>query len=134
MTGEQSSSAWLRAMPIVFVLIWSTGFIVARYGMPHAPPMKFLVLRYFFSALAFGAWVLVAGVRWPQGRVQWLHLGLTGVLMHGVYLGGVWTAVKLGMGAGLSSLLVGLQPMLTALWLSGRGHSVSRWQWLGLVL
>lgn len=130
----RSSSAWLRAMPIVFVLIWSTGFIVARFGMPHAPPMKFLALRYFFSSLAFGAWVLAAGVRWPQGRTQWLHLGLTGVLMHGVYLGGVWTAVKLGMGAGLSSLLVGLQPMLTALWLSGRGHSVTRWQWLGLML
>ena len=127
-------AAWLRLMPVCFVLIWSTGFIVARFGMPHAPPMKFLALRYAFSALCFGAWVLAAGVRWPQGRSQWLHLGVTGVLMHGLYLGGVWSAVKLGMGAGLAALLVGLQPMITALWISVRGHRVSALQWTGLVL
>jgi len=129
-----AAKAALRFMPAVFVLIWSTGFIVARFGMPHAPPMKFLALRYSFSALAFGIWVLAAKVRWPQGRAQWAHLALTGILMHAVYLGGVWTAVKLGMGAGLSSLLVGLQPMITAMWLSARGHSVTRWQWLGLAM
>jgi drug/metabolite transporter (DMT)-like permease len=128
------SAVWLRWMPAVFVLIWSTGFIVARYGMPHAPPMKFLALRYAFSALCFGAWVLAAGVRWPQGRSQWLHLGVTGVLMHAVYLGGVWSAVKLGMGAGLAALLVGLQPMITAIWVAARGHRVSKAQWAGLAL
>ncbi|MBV8501788.1 MAG: DMT family transporter [Paucibacter sp.] len=127
-------SAWLRWMPGVFVFLWSTGFIVARFGMPHAPPMKFLALRYAFSILCFSAWVLAAGVRWPQGRTQWLHLSVTGVLMHGVYLGGVWSAVKLGMGAGLAALLVGLQPMITAIWVSSRGHRVSAAQWSGLAL
>ena len=127
-------AAWLRLMPAVFVLIWSSGFIVARYGMPHAPPMKFLALRYAFSALCFGAWVWAAGVRWPQGHRQWLHLGVTGVLMHAVYLGGVWSAVKLGMGAGLAALLVGLQPMLTAMWSSSRGQRVTAAQWAGLAL
>lgn len=124
-------------MPWVFVLIWSTGFIVARYGMPHAPPFSFLAVRYGLSVACFLAWIVAAGVRWPSGRSQWLHLGVTGVLMHAVYLGGVWAAVKAGMGSGLSSLVVGLQPVLTAVWLTsvgGGGGHVSRRQWLGLVL
>jgi drug/metabolite transporter (DMT)-like permease len=132
-----SASAWLKAMPAVFVLIWSTGFIVARYGMPYAPPLSFLAVRYALSIACFLPWIVWAGVRWPQGRAQWGHLAVTGVLMHAGYLGGVWVAVKAGMGSGLSSLVVGLQPVLTAIWLSRMGdtHSrVSARQWLGLAL
>jgi drug/metabolite transporter (DMT)-like permease len=134
MSGSPRDGALLRAMPAVFVLIWSTGFIVARYGMPHAPPMKFLAVRYALSFLCFLLWIRVSGVRWPQSRGQWGHLAVTGVLMHAVYLGGVWAAVKAGMGAGLSSLIVGLQPVLTAVWLSASGSRVTRRQWLGLSL
>ncbi|MFN3493107.1 MAG: DMT family transporter [Hydrogenophaga sp.] len=121
-------------MPWVFVLIWSTGFIVARYGMPHAPPMKFLAVRYALSILCFLPWIWLAGVKWPTSRQQWLHLSVTGVLMHAGYLGGVWAAVKAGMGSGLSALIVGIQPVLTAIWLSGTGSKVSGRQWLGLML
>jgi drug/metabolite transporter (DMT)-like permease len=124
----------IRAMPLVFVLIWSTGFIVARYGMPLASPMKFLALRYIFSIICFLPWIMIAGVSWPRTRNQWLHLSVTGVLMHGGYLGGVWAAVKYGMGSGLVSLIVGLQPVLTAFWLSSRGGHVTRRQWAGLML
>ena len=124
--------ALLRATPVVFVLIWSTGFIVARYGMPHAPPFKFLALRYALSILCFLAWVWLARVRWPTGGRQWLHLALTGVLMHAFYLGGVWAAVKAGMGSGVSALIVGLQPVLTAVWVSSTGARVEKRQWLGL--
>ena len=139
MSGGRSSDAWLRAIPAVFVLIWSTGFIVARYGMPHAPPLSFLALRYALSIACFLAWIAWAKVAWPQSRAQWLHLSLTGILMHAGYLGGVWVAVKAGMGSGLSSLIVGFQPVLTAIWLaySLRGSDqpgVSRRQWLGLLL
>lgn len=139
MSGGRSSDAWLRAIPAVFVLIWSTGFIVARYGMPHAPPLSFLSLRYALSIACFLPWVLWARVAWPQSRSQWLHLSVTGILMHAGYLGGVWVAVKAGMGSGLSSLIVGFQPVLTAIWLaySLRGSDepgVSRRQWLGLLL
>ena len=81
-------------MPWVFVLIWSTGFIVARYGMPHAPPMSFLAVRYALSITCFLVWIALARVAWPAGRSQWLHLAVTGVLMHAFYLGGVWAAVK----------------------------------------
>ncbi|MDP3521897.1 MAG: DMT family transporter [Hydrogenophaga sp.] len=132
--SEARDNTWLRAMPVVFVLIWSTGFIVARYGMPHAPPFKFLAWRYALSIACFLPWIVLARVRWPQTRTQWLHLAVTGVLMHAGYLGGVWAAVKAGMGSGLSALVVGLQPVLTALWLSANGGQVNKRQWLGLLL
>jgi drug/metabolite transporter (DMT)-like permease len=130
----QQNQAWLRVMPWLFVLIWSTGFIVARYGMPNSPPFTFLLWRYVFSILCFVLWVKWARVPWPQGRAQWLHLAITGVLMHAGYLGGVWAAVKVGMGAGLTALIVGLQPVITAIWLSARGGHVSRRHWQGLAL
>ena len=132
-------------MPAVFVLIWSTGFIVAKFGLPYAPPLTFLVLRYTFSIACFLVWIGLSRARWPRGRQQWLHLALTGVLMHAGYLGGVWVAVKSGMGSGLAALVVGLQPVLTALWLSWAGSSsqsspgiepaqVTTRQWVGLAL
>ena len=127
-------NAWIRAMPVVFVLIWSTGFIVARFGMPQSPPMKFLAVRFALSILCFLPWIVLARVRWPTARDQWRHLAVTGVLMHAGYLGGVWAAVKAGMGSGLVALIVGLQPILTALWLTSRGGRISRRQWVGLML
>jgi drug/metabolite transporter (DMT)-like permease len=136
MNSRADGAALIRLMPLVFVLIWSTGFIVARYGMPYAPPMKFLAVRYVLSILCFLPWILLARVAWPTTRAQWLHLSVTGILMHAGYLGGVWAAVKAGMGSGLSSLIVGLQPVLTAVWLSATGsqHHVTRRQWVGLIL
>ena len=141
--------ALARAMPWVFVLIWSTGFVVARFGMPHAPPMGFLAMRYGLSAVCFGVWITLSGARWPQGRAAWAHLAVSGASMHAGYLGGVWSAVKLGLGAGTVALLVGLQPVLTALWITGSRSAsgiavpagsgapvahVSRQQWVGLLL
>ncbi len=105
-------------MPWVFVLIWSTGFVVARLGMPHAPPLGFLAIRYALSVLCFGIWIALARAAWPRSRRQWIHLAAAGVLMHAGYLGGVWSAVKAGIGAGTVALLVGLQPVLTAIWLT----------------
>lgn len=126
-------------MPWVFVLIWSTGFIVARYGMPHAPPLKFLSVRFALSVVCFGVWVALSRPRWPAGHAQFMHLAVVGALIHAGYLGGVWAAVKLGLGAGTIALLVGLQPVLTAVWMSstageGNAAAVSSRQWLGLAL
>jgi drug/metabolite transporter (DMT)-like permease len=139
MTAAPSSDAWVKATPVVFVLIWATGFIVARFGMPHAPPLTFLSVRYALSIACFLAWISWAKVAWPQSRQQWLHLSVTGILMHAGYLGGVWVAVKAGMGSGLSALIVGFQPVLTAIWLaySLRGSEqpgITRRQWWGLSL
>ncbi len=126
----------LAAMPAVFVLIWSTGFVVARFGMPHAPPLGFLAWRYAFSVLAFAVWIAATRAAWPRSPAQWSHLAVAGVLMHAGYLGGVWAAVKGGLGAGTAALIVSLQPVLTALWLHSRGgaYAVALRQWLGLVL
>ena len=138
------TKALTRAMPWVFVVIWSTGFVVARFGMPYAPPLGFLSMRYALSIVCFGVWIALSGAPWPQGRDQWLHLAVVGVLMQAGYLGGVWSAVKAGMGAGTAALLVGFQPVLTALWVtlhtpagSDGGHGAARVtprQWLGLAL
>jgi len=119
-------------MPLVFVLIWSTGFIVARYGLPYAPPMTFLVVRYLLSIGCFLLWIAFSRVAWPSSRSQWLHLAMTGIFMHAGYLGGVWAAVKAGMGSGLVALIVGMQPVLTAVWLSSLGSRVTPRQWCGL--
>jgi len=134
-------SALIRAMPLVFVLIWSTGFVVARFGMLHSPPLTFLSMRYGFSLLFFGVWILLAGVEWPRERAQWGHLAVVGMLIHAGYLGGVWAAVKSGIGAGTVALIVGLQPVLTALWMTWRSRGpanetsrVMPRQWLGLAL
>jgi drug/metabolite transporter (DMT)-like permease len=134
MASDPRPGALVRAMPAVFVLIWSTGFIVARYGMPYAPPFRFLTLRYLLSVLCFAAWASLARAALPASGRQLGHLAITGVLMHAGYLGGVWAAVKLGMGAGLAALLVSLQPVLTAIWVSSRGGRVTPRQWAGLAL
>jgi drug/metabolite transporter (DMT)-like permease len=121
-------------MPVLFVLIWSTGFVVARLGMPHAPPMTFLCWRYALSLLGLAAWALWAKAAWPSSHRTWLHLAVTGVLLQAGYLGGVWSAVKLGLSAGTTALIVCLQPVLTAIfleWQGGRGR-VRPMQWLGL--
>ncbi|MDA7416230.1 DMT family transporter [Xenophilus arseniciresistens] len=128
------AQGWLQAMPIVFVLIWSTGFIVARYAMPHAPPLHFLCVRYALSAVALALWTWGSSAAWPRSRAQLAHLCVVGVLIQAGYLGGVWAAVKAGMGSGLIALMVGLQPVLTALWLSARGGRVAALQWAGLLL
>ena len=139
MARDARADLLVASMPAVFVLIWSTGFIVARYGMPHTGPMTFLAWRYAFSIVAFLGWIALARLprtAWPRGGAQWAHLAVTGVLMHAVYLGGVWAAVKHGMGAGTVALLIGLQPVLTALWVSGQGreHRIALHQWAGLAL
>ena len=121
-------------MPVVFVLIWSTGFVVARLGMPHAPPMTFLCWRYALSMVGLAAWALWARAQWPATGKAWLHLAVTGVLLQAGYLGGVWSAVKLGLSAGTTALIVCLQPVLTAIFMEWRGGSgrVRPLQWLGL--
>ncbi len=130
-------------MPAVFVLIWSTGFIVAKFGLPFAPPLTFLAIRYLLSIVCFLVWIWLSRAIWPSDKKQWLHLAVSGVLMHGGYLGGVWVAVKGGMGSGLAALIVGFQPVLTALWLSSLVSTasdkttqtvVTKRQWVGLLL
>jgi drug/metabolite transporter (DMT)-like permease len=132
-----AAPAVLAWMPALFVLIWSTGFVVARFGMPHAPPMGFLAWRFGLSVGVFALWVAATRAAWPRDRAQCAHLAVVGLLVHAGYLGGVWSAVKLGLGAGTCALVAGLQPVLTALWVASVGRPRQRIaprQWLGLAL
>jgi len=123
---------WLLvAMPFVFVLLWSTGFIVAKFGLPYAPPLTFLVLRFTGVALVLLPLVLLMRAPWPHGRV--LDIAMAGVLLHAGYVGGVWCAIKLGMPAGLAALIAGMQPVLTAFAAPLIGEKVRPRQWVGLL-
>jgi drug/metabolite transporter (DMT)-like permease len=113
------------------VVIWSTGFVVAKFGLPYAPPLTFLLLRFAGVLALLLPMVLLMRAPWPVGRTG--HIALAGVLVQAGYLAGVWASIKLGMPAGLSALIVGLQPVLTAFAAPLVGESVQRRQWLGLV-
>jgi drug/metabolite transporter (DMT)-like permease len=120
--------------PVLFVLLWSTGFIGARYGLPYIEPMTFLALRMVFVVLLMAAIALIGGARWPN-KSETGHSLIAGWLVHGLYLGGVFTAIGQGVPAGISALIPGLQPILTST-IANRfmGEKVTRLQWLGLVL
>jgi len=124
-----------RAFPLVFVLLWSTGFIGARLGLPHAEPLTFLLIRYIavMACMTLVAWIMRAP--WPATPKEWFHIGVAGLLLHGVYLGGVFIAISKGLPAGVTSLVVGVQPLLTAVGAGWLLHeTVLRRQWLGLFL
>ncbi|MEM4990683.1 DMT family transporter [Collimonas sp. H4R21] len=122
----------LAAMPMLFVLLWSTGFVVAKFGLPYAPPLTFLLLRFAGVLLVLLPLVLLMRTPWPAGQVR--HIAIAGILLQGGYLAGVWCAIKLGMPAGVSALIVGMQPILTAFAAPLIGESVRPRQWLGLLL
>ncbi|UEM05612.1 DMT family transporter [Skermanella rosea] len=127
--------AWMRLIPAVFVLLWSTGFIGAKFGLPYAEPLTFLLIRLSLVAAVLAAVALVTRAPWPRRWSDALHIVVAGLLVHGVYLGGVFTGIANGLPAGVAALIVGLQPLLTAA-ASGRvlGETVSARQWLGLAL
>ena len=127
-----SGAAWF---PTLFVLLWSTGFIAAKYGLPYAPPLHFLLYRFVLVAALMTVVALVMRATWPSSLREVLHLAVAAILVHAVYLGGVFIAIDSGMAAGTSAMIVGLQPILTVLlawmWLSER---VSPRQWAGFCL
>nr|WP_232312854.1 EamA family transporter [Enterovibrio coralii] len=102
------------AIPFIFVVLWSTGFIGAKFGLPYADAATFLFIRMVLNVIVF---IVILGLMkptMPQGRALF-HVLASGLMIHGFYLGGVFAAIGFGMPAGLSSLLVGFQPILTAL-------------------
>ncbi|MGF1628864.1 MAG: DMT family transporter [Kiloniellaceae bacterium] len=119
----------------LFVLLWSTGFIGAKLGVPHADPLTFLALRFVFATALLLCLALATRAPWPRDPRQILHLCVAGILLHTLYLGGVYVAMSLGVEAGLSALIVSTQPVLVAA-LAGflLGEKVTPRQWLGLAL
>jgi drug/metabolite transporter (DMT)-like permease len=124
-----------RWAPLLFVFLWSTGFLGAKYGLPHAAPLSFLLVRYLLVIALMTALALALRASWPGDVRQWFHIGASGLMVHGLYLSGVFIAIGAGLPAGVTALVVGLQPLLTAT-LAGRllGETVLTRQWLGLAL
>jgi drug/metabolite transporter (DMT)-like permease len=123
----------VRATPFLFVVIWASGFVVAKYAAPYAEPLSFLILRYAGVVVLMVALAVVARAAWPGGR-QAAHLAVAGVGIQAGYLGGIWVAVAEGMPAGIAALVANLQPLLTAAIAALFGERLGRVQVAGLVL
>jgi uncharacterized membrane protein len=145
--GVESEAAFLSAMstaaharrqlafPFLFVLLWSTGFIAAKYGLAYAPPLTFLLYRFVLVAALMAIVAVATRAVWPATLAEVGHVAVSAWLVHGVYLGGVLSAIAGGMSAGMAAMLVGLQPILTVLLARGwLGERVVPRQWLGLAL
>ncbi len=129
-----SSASPLAALyPLLFVALWSTGFIGAKFGLPYVEPLTFLAVRYAAVLVLMGLVVWHTRAPWPATLRECGHIAVTGVLVHAVYLGGVFIAIGHGLPAGVAAIVVGLQPLLTALgagWLLR--EKVRATQWAGL--
>lgn len=122
------------ALPGVFVVLWSTGFIFGKLGLPHVGPFTFLEIRYVIVIVLLSLLSLATAAPWPA-REKIPAIAIGGLLVHAGYLGGVFGAISLGVEAGVAALVAGLQPVLTAA-LAGPllGETVSKRQWLGLAI
>ena len=122
----------MSVAPSLFVFMWATGFIVARLAAPHADPLWFLALRFGVSCLILVIIAFLIGSSWPR-LADARHAMVAGALIHGGYLGPIYWAVAHGMPAGVSALIVGLQPLLTSFFAAILiGEAVGRRQWQGL--
>jgi drug/metabolite transporter (DMT)-like permease len=129
------TSLLIRLVPALFVLIWSTGWIAARAVAPYCDPLTFLTIRYALATLALFAFAMAVGARWPKTRDEVGHAMFSGVLLHAIYLGGVWWAISHGVPTGISGVIAAVQPILTAL-LAPRlaRETITAKQWLGIAL
>jgi drug/metabolite transporter (DMT)-like permease len=125
----------LAAIPGLFVFLWSTGWINARAAAPYADPLTFLFVRFGLAAVLMAVICLAVRAAWPVSRRAAGHALVSGVLLHTGYLGPVWYAVAEGVPAGVSGVLAGLQPLLTAALAPVLlRETVTRAQWLGILL
>ncbi len=131
----QKNLPLIRAAPVVFVLLWSTGFIGARMGAPYAEPMTFLSLRFGFAAAILLPIAFAVRAPWPKSWREAGHYAVAGLLIQGVYLGAVFASIDQGVQAAVASLIVSTQPLWVAA-LAGvvLGERVTARQWLGLAL
>ncbi|MGV3741747.1 MAG: DMT family transporter, partial [Burkholderiaceae bacterium] len=132
---HSSQLRMMRFAPALFVCLWATGFIGGKLGLPYAEPLTFLLLRFIAVLSILIPVALFMRAPWPGSAAEWGHVAIAGLLLHAGYLGGVFSAIHHGLSAGVTALIVGLQPVLTAvlaaLWFKDK---VTAKQWLGLAL
>lgn len=128
-------STWFRFAPAFFVVMWSSGFVFAKLGLPYAEPLTFLCVRLAIVAALFALLALAVRARWPATWREAGHIAAAGALVQGFYLGGVFWAISRGLGAGIVALIMGLQPLLTAAAAGmALGEKVTARQWVGLAV
>ncbi len=121
--------------PALFVVLWSTGFIGAKMGLPYAEPATFLAIRFSAVAAILAVVAGLTGAAWPDNHIDKAHIAAVGLLVHGIYLGGIFGGISLGVTAGDSALIVGMQPILTAVLVGPvLGETVRARQWIGFVI
>ena len=124
-----------KSAPIIFVLLWSTGFTGIRYGIPYAPPFTFIAVRMAFASILLALIALVITKRFARDLPTIGKSALVGLTIHGAYLGGCFYGVKQGMPAGITALICSLQPVLVSIFSSlFFGEKLSSRKWLGLGL
>jgi drug/metabolite transporter (DMT)-like permease len=134
MNSASPTPRWLAAAPALFVAMWATGFVVARLSAPHVDPLTFLSIRFPIAGVIFAVIARATSARWPSPRLA-LHAAIAGAFLHGGYLGPVYWAVAHGMPAGVSALIVGLQPLITAIFASFMvDEKIGPRHWLGLAI
>ncbi len=134
-TTRNRNSYWQIAAPLLFVMLWSTGFIGGKFGLPYAEPFTFLLCRYGIVTLLLLAVTVAMRAPWPASLTQAAHIAFAGIMVNAIYIGGVFSAISQGVPSGIVSLIVGLQPLFTAV-VAGRllGEKVSGTQWGGFGL
>jgi drug/metabolite transporter (DMT)-like permease len=131
-----SERRWLEpAVAWYFVAVWGSGFVATKIGLAHAPPFTFLSLRFAFGLACLVPIALIVRPRWPRSARELRHVIVAGLLMHAVHLGGSHYTQYLGMSAGITAVLLSIQPLLTAMiaarWM---GEKLTRRQWTGIVI
>ena len=134
MNADKPAPAWIALAPATFVVLWATGFVVAKLSAGHVEPLTFLTIRFPIAGLLFGVFAVYQRAPWPNFQ-RALHASIAGVLLHGAYLGPVYWVVAHGMPAGVCALIIGLQPLMTSILAALIiGEAIGRRHWLGLVI
>ena len=129
------TSALARVAPGIFVLLWATGFLIAKLGVPYAQPLTILAIRFVLAAVMMASVAFIMRAPWPHSWRRIGHIATIGILLHAVYLGGCYVAIYAGMPAGMAALIVGFQPILTAA-MAGPvlGERTRPLQWIGIAI
>jgi len=128
------SAAAASSLPLLFIVLWSSGYVAGKLALPHTGPLTLLTLRFGLAAVVLLAVAAATGAPWPNRARGWAHLAVVGLLMQVLHFSCIYFALRNGLSAGVAGLLIGLMPLATAvgahLWLA---ESLTRWQGLGLV-
>ena len=132
---SQLTSTLARVAPGIFVLLWATGFLVAKLGVPYAQPLTILAMRFVLAAIMMAGVAFIMRAPWPRSWRRIGHIAVIGILLHAVYLGGCYVAIYTGMPAGMAALIAGFQPILTATMAGPTlGERTRPLQWLGIAI